>query len=386
MGHSRLPLIAGLMAFLMACDPAAPEATTFPIENCRKVELIDAHTSKKLRGAEDLVVHPDGDRVILSVYDRWATEKALRTASDNVPHGGLYSLPTDKLELLPGQVRVKRLTRNFKNEPDFHPHGIDIFRTGDGTVLLASVTRTFKQSAAQSPLRKSVIIDIFSLTDDLAEHRVRVGSERLCNANDVAFIDRATILVTTDHRACTGFAKLTEQILGRKSSTILLVRPPQDDDQELSTITTYKEGFRFANGIAKASNEDRLFIAATREKIIYQSKETTLTGTLGTVTGALPVPGHPDNLSMTPSGTVIAALHPNLIKLSLYRYHLPGGKSAGSKIVSVDPDLSVSETLFSDRSGKTFSAATSAVMLGDWLIAGSVADAGVLVCKRTKGP
>ena len=92
------------------------------------------------------------------------------------------------------------------------------------------------------------------------------------------------------------------------------------------------------------------------------------------------VPGAPDNVTFAGDGDVIAALHPNLIRLALNR-KLGLGK-AGSRIVRINAQSHDADLLFDDPSGAVFSAATVGVETDLGLVAGSVTDAGVLVCEK----
>ena len=121
-------------------------------------------------------------------------------------------------------------------------------------------------------------------------------------------------------------------------------------------------GLGFANGLAG------FYVAETRGARLRHSLD-------------LPIdlPGGPDNLNWDPFGGLIAALHPSLYRLAAYRYGYHD--TAPSRIVRVDLDRTV-EVLFDDPGGKLFSGASAAVLADGILAAGSIRDAGLLVCRK----
>ena len=72
-------------------------------------------------------------------------------------------------------------------------------------------------------------------------------------------------------------------------------------------------------------------------------------------------------------------MHPSLYRLAAYRHGY--FDTAPSRIVRVDLDRKV-EVLFDDPAGEVFSGASVAVMSGGTLVAGSMRDAGLLVCRK----
>ncbi len=378
--HISRAICIAFVSLLSACDKTATESTVFTDEQCKVIELVDSENAGVLRGIEDLALDPKGEHAILSVYDRWATEKAARAKAERLPHGGLYRLSLAELPRAPDRIRVERLTSGFEHEEDFRPHGIDVYASANGT-LVASITRSYRRgNTSASRWEKRVVLDIFRLEGSRAVHLLRMGAERFCNANDVSFLNENQLLVSSDGTACRGFSKTMEQLRGSKSGSVFLVRRPQNDNDQLASITEIVSDIYFANGIAVTSESDRAFIAATRGREILEIDGIEGFASERTRGSSFEVPGHPDNLTQLPEGRLLAALHPNLMRLGLYRYRQFGVSTAPSLIAEIDPARAQSRILFSDRTGHMFSAATSAIMGAGHLIAGSVADAGVLVC------
>ena len=78
-------------------------------------------------------------------------------------------------------------------------------------------------------------------------------------------------------------------------------------------------------------------------------------------------------------GGLVIALHPSMVQVAAYLHGLSG--TAPTRIVRLRPDESI-EVLFDDPDGALLSAATVGVLAGGVLVAGSAADAGVLVCRE----
>ncbi len=100
--------------------------------------------------------------------------------------------------------------------------------------------------------------------------------------------------------------------------------------------------------------------------------------------GRLALTDHPDNVALTPDNEIIVAAYTDLLDFAAYRFRWFGTDRVASKILAAGPSGSL-ETLFEDKEGALFSAASSAV-LSDLLIAGSAGDAGLLVCQKGKTP
>jgi hypothetical protein len=92
---------------------------------------------------------------------------------------------------------------------------------------------------------------------------------------------------------------------------------------------------------------------------------------------AVDLPGAPDNLTASTEGLVIA-LHPSLLRLWPY---LAGWSEHAPTRIALVRDGGAVELLYDDPAGARFSAATTAVLADGRLIAGSVRDAGLLVCR-----
>ncbi|MEO0983152.1 MAG: hypothetical protein AAFX03_10925 [Pseudomonadota bacterium] len=350
----RLALAAAALA-LAACGGPRLGDPAFALHDCARHALIDADTGLPIVGAEDLAAHPDGRRVYVSAYDRLAVEAAVE-AGDPAPDGGLYVVDPMQLSAASSEVRSiiaspsKLVIQHLRG---LRPHGIAV--SGD---RLAMVNRLQRPGGALYPA-----IQQYEISGGAAELIDSRRSDTYCAANDLAF-DGDGLVISLDRKKCPGWA-FDERVLGvAKGRLVFYSRDGREED--------LVGGLKFANGVEVLS-DGRFAVAETRRNRIY-IREPDGSGR------RLKTPGGADNLTLAPDGRLIAALHPDLIRLGRYRY---GHRdTAPSRVIALDPDTGDIELLFEDRSGETFSGATAAVLMDGLLVVGSVRDAGLLVCRK----
>lgn len=329
-GLAALAALAAVAVWL--AWPVGGLAARFGAGDCSRLALADAGTGAAIRGVEDIARH--GDALILSAHDRLAADRGVART------GGLYRLPLAALSG-PGPVRVARLG----GTGHLDPHGIAVAGGRIAVILRRHGPRGHSGTDVVAA----------RLEGPRLTGAERIRDPALCAANDVAF-DGGRILVTLDRRDCPG-RSWRDMLLGGGGRMVALGPG--------GGIAPVLGGLAFANGVLAAA--DGPVVAETRA------------ARLRLATGrSVAVPGGPDNLSRGPGGRILAALHPDLIRLALYRHGWTG--RAPSRIVAVDPDTGAVEVLHDDPTGALFPAATVAVMAGGRLVAGSVRAAGLLVC------
>ncbi len=337
-------LTVGLLAACGGQDLGPPRYT---LEDCAVRRLADAETGWSVAGAEDLARLADG-RIVLSAYDRLAAEAALKDRGQP-PNGGLYAIQPDALaegDLTVGSIAAAGPSGGLR------PHGIDA--RGD---RIAVVNRSGGDGLAP-------ILEIYEVRDEGAKLIRSIDTAAYCAANDIAILDGGPLLISLDRAKCPGWA-FDERVFGARKAR--LVRHGLDDK-----TTTLAGGLFFANGVARLG-DDVLAVAETRAKQVRIID--------GDGAGAkLKTPGAPDNLTRAPDGRLVVALQPDLIAFARYRY---GRRDrAPSRIIALDPATGATELLFEDRSGDLFSGATVGLLTSDLLIAGSIRDNGLLVCRE----
>ncbi len=342
--------VASLCVALAACGRGATEPY-YAHADCRRIDLTDEKTGARIVGAEDMAFDSNGGRLIISAYDRRATEKATK-ASASPPQGGVYAVGVDALFDTQGPLPVTALIEADKFKNGLRPHGLD-FSEG----RLAFINRGYVRKDGRWRMAPSLV--------RVSDAGTIASKHAHCAANDVAVVGDS-FLATRDHAACGGLSRLLENALGQKKSGAYF-----DDGAALI------DGIAFANGVTVLT--DGFAVAATRENAVHIFRANTETGSRQFVADT---PGAPDNLSVSLNGDIIAALHTNLIRLGLNRSF--GIGKAGSRIARIDVETGEAKLLFDDPKAALFSAATVGVETDKGLVVGSVTDTGVLVCEKTK--
>lgn len=347
---------------LAGCGRGDIGAAVYPADQCRRVALKDAQTGAVLRGAEDLALDPVRGLLIVSAYDRRAVEKAARRNGAEPPEGGIYAVSLPALfDPSNAALEAASLIDPETVAGGLRPHGIH-YDAARGE--LAFVNRAYRRSGGK-----------WRMTPALERARLDGGAIEApaagalsCAANSVLATEQK-IYTSFDHGRC-GWRGGLEAVFNLKRSGLAL-----------DGVGPVYARAGFANGLAR-TGEGEIVMAATRESALLFFSETP-----GGVeeTARIGIPGGPDNLSLSHDGGVVAAAHPSLMRLALNR-KLGVGR-APSRIVKVEHDTRATRLLFDDPSGRLFSAATVAIETKEGLVAGSVTDEGLLVCRnREKGP
>ncbi|MEM1297741.1 MAG: hypothetical protein AAGH68_00580 [Pseudomonadota bacterium] len=321
--------LAGIWVFA----PPTELPAEFSEADCRRVSLADDVTGNLIIGAEDIALTPSENELLFTAHDR--------RAPDN-PSGGLYAVSTFALEAGESALTATRIYAGEDTDRAFRPHGFALSRDGS---RLALVNRPTSGSA-------EVLIGPVENLSWAPEERL--AGERLCRANDLSFTaDAAELYITLDRADCAPSAQ--DLIPGAASGRLARF--------DGTALTEPVLGLSFPNGLAGG------YVAETRAMQISQPGG-----------GAIRLPGGPDNLSVDQDGWIVAAVHPKLLQLWLYRSGWR--QTAPSRIVRVDPEDGEIRVLFDDTAGRLFSGATSAIYGNGLLVAGSAYDEGLLVCQE----
>ena len=123
-------------------------------------------------------------------------------------------------------------------------------------------------------------------------------------------------------------------------------------------------------------------MAATREAAVHvYSLDTPSASPTKAAARRIDVTGGPDNLTLLNNGDLLTAVHPSLMSIGLYRRQWFGRTRSPSRILRLNPQEETAQVLWQDLDGRIFSAATIAAVLGPYLLIGSVADDGLMVCR-----
>jgi sugar lactone lactonase YvrE len=168
-------------------------------------------------------------------------------------------------------------------------------------------------------------------------------------------------------------------VFGLSRAEVALVRLEEARDV---TVETLLPDLSFANGIAVAPDGATLAVAETRaDRVSFYDLPRLLSGDKAALRRRVRLPGGPDNLTWTPGGQVLAAVHPSLMDVGFARLRWFGYRRAGSQVSAIAPDSGETRSLLRDPDGKHINMATSAIILGDTLVASGVLDDALLACK-----
>lgn len=347
---------AAVLFFLGGCAREEIGDPRFTADECTRVALIDADTGASISGAEDFAYDAVGKRLFFSAYDRRAAEKAAKHRQMTIPNGGVYSAALSEIfSAETTSISAQPLAAPDDVAGGLRPHGISYDAHNDELVFINRTYQRLNNKWEMTPRLQRIGAngDVF----------IGAVDDAPCAANDVLVTMQQTF-TSFDHGRCDWRAGI-EDLFNLKRSGLALEGDKRVYDRAA-----------FANGLALTQN-GMIVMAATREKAVLVMKERS-----GAVEeyARFDLPGGPDNLSIANDGGIVAAAHPSLWRLGLNRKM--GLGKAPSRIVKIDPDTGAVEILFDDPSGQLFSAATIAVETPYGLVAGSVTDEGVLVCRE----
>ena len=350
----------------------------FDHRDCRKVKLWNSQHSYSVHGAEALALSANGSELFVSAYDRRS-----KTDAGIPPQGGLYAISMTELKSAQ-RIEVVSLSRHEQISGGFRPHGLAVFENGrDETILAVINRRYFSKELGKRSSRPA--IELFSRIRSSWQHTGTLQHPDLCRANDLAFADRDTLIISIDRSVCAGFT-ISEDVLGFSGGSLVKATiGPGGGLSKLQTIDI--AALNFPNGVADGGQDGAIHVALTKAaSIVSYNRQALLSDGVVKPIRNLQLPGHPDNLTVTNSKTdpeLIVAMYPSLPAFAAYRYRWFGTDRTASKIVSVDSGSKI-RTLFEDPEGDLFSGASSAVF-ETLLVAGSVGDEGLLVCEKENG-
>ena len=348
----RLIALAAL-ALASACARAEIGEARYAADQCQRVTLNDAQSGEAIRGAEDFAFDRDRQILFVSAYDRRAVEKAARKKREALPQGGVY--PVALASLFDPDVTALSVT-SLAAPGDIvgglHPHGISYDAANHELLFINRTYQRVGRTWKMTPQLQRIGAN--------GEVFVGAAASAHCAANDVVAA-KDNVLTSFDHGAC-GLGAGIENVFRAKRSGVM-----SDGGQSFNKAV-------FANGLAE--KDGAIYLAATRENALLVLQQTPDGISEAT---RVKLPGGPDNITVGEDGSVIAAVHPSMRAL-MFNRKFGIGKSP-SRIVKADVTSGEVEILFDDPKGKIFSAATVAVETQFGLVAGSVTDEGLLVCR-----
>jgi arylesterase/paraoxonase len=306
-----------------------------------------------LQGPEDFEVDAAHDTIIVSSTNR----RAPKDHPD--PRDGLYAIKLSDPTAAP--VKLTGVPK------DFHPHGITLYRGEKGEETLLAINHHRDGSQA---------VESFGLTydNDAAKLTARssVGGGLLLSPNDLAAVAADRFYVTNDHVTKTALGRFAEDYLLWPHADLLYFNGTS------FRISVQQMGF--PNGVLVTPDGSHVYVTMSNERRLIAFTREPFFGSL-TEIGSLSLPARPDNISADAQGRLIIAGRPSLMRDNAFR--ADPTKPSPSEVFRVSLDKSgvpqSYDTIFADDGGR-IGAASSAAMVGDKLLIGSVLDNKLLEC------
>lgn len=345
-----LALIAGLFIVWLWLRPTRQ----FPELQCEHKAL--TYKAQPLIGIEDMAYDSKNHQIYISAYDR-----------NTKTSGGIF-----RWDITHKDAEVIRLDLPHTDPNAYWPHGFNL-QQDDTQLRLSIIERDLSQGGdLNAHISQYIITEDETIT--LSE---RLKNKALCSSNnlitDITWprkIDATrSYYITQDHQSCHRGEQIIADIFSPRSAALLHWQENENEPDKIMKRLSY------ANGIAQTSKA--VYLAETR------AKRLTLLG-LGRKTkieklGHISLPGGPDNLTVNET-SIIAALHPNLIRYAAFRAGWGPRVKSRFSIISADNDFKTY-----DLSADLLSGATVALRVGRHIYLGSAFDKGIAACQLPEG-
>lgn len=331
-----LAMAVCLSGLLFGCNLRDP--LPIPIEDidCRKVEIAP--------GPEDFVldVWSGPPRLLVSSHDRRVPESS----------GGIYCFDI-------GTEATGEISRI--GEPEtlvaFKPHGMDIRKDGSQTLIYVILHDPYGRLK-----REENAIAVYRVEPEVLRFvELLEDAECLWSPNDLSVMPSGDIYVTNDVPGS------LSMYLRSESSEIAFY------DHREKAWKIVADGIAFANGIL--AEKDRVYVTATLGDAVMVYPRAA-DGSLGTPETLVRVKG-PDNLMRYKDSLLTTAHYDDLAFLD---HRKDPEKPAPSIVFRIRPELYTKDAVYVD-SGRTISAASTAMIFRNKLYISQVFDPYIVICK-----
>ena len=308
------------------------------IDQCRAVNVFP--------GTEDVTIDPELGIAFISADDRRATFAGAPV------QGGIYALKLD------GSDRVSKVSPDSFGE--FHPHGLSLWRSGDGMKRLFVVNHTSNNGDR---------IEIFDVgTGGALMHVESIAFDAMTSPNDVLGVGPRAFYVTNDKGIKEGFMSQVEAYLALPLSSLAYY-----DGQDGRIVA---RGLAYANGVNMSADGETVYASEFLGRRIDVYDRDAATGDLAK-TKSIPVKTGPDNIEIAADGALWVAGHSKVF--DFLKHAKDPAAIAPSHVIRVDPKTGIGEDALIDTGGLINGSSVGAVW-DDTLIVGAVFDDHVMVC------
>lgn len=257
--------------------------------------------------------------------------------------------------------------------PGFRPHGMSLYRAGDGTQRLFVISH---------PADGGHTVEVFEQAPSgLFRHVATRRDPLFVDPNAILAVGPDQFYVANDSGAASSFQRATELLFRRGLSPVVYV----DGD----TARVAAAGLKAAAGIAMSPDGTRVYVSETAGNRIAVYSRNPGTADLALLE-RLPVEGAPDNLNVDADGSVWIAAHAKVI--ALVRHFADATQRAPTRILRyVPPATAGGAPAAAQASGRLedvlvdpgdgISAGSVGAVYGRRLLIGSITERKLLDCR-----
>lgn len=296
--------------------------------------------------AEDIQIDRNRGIAYLSSLDRRALVRGEDVLGDVL-----------QIDLAGDPLRVEAALESAP--PFFRPHGMSLYRMGDGKLRLFVISH---------PPEQPHTVEIFELASmGRFVHVETIRDSLLVSPNAIVAVGPSQFYVANDKGASNLFERLRESVLRTGLSTLIF-----HDGASARVVAT---GLKSAVGLGISPDGLRVHAAETLGKRLAEYARDPLTGDLKFV-GHIELDGSPDNVNVDVDGTLWIAVHARL--LDLIRHFGDPQHHAPTTIVTYANDA-VRPVYVED--GSSISAGSVGAVFDGRLYIGSITEPVLRVCR-----
>lgn len=252
----------------------------------------------------------------------------------------------------------------MRSPAGFHPHGLSLYRAGDGSVRLFVVSH---------PKDQPHTIEIFeSSVNEPFKPVATITDPTLRSPNAVAAVGARQFYVANDSGAHNVWQRFAELVLRRGLSEVLYF-----DGESMRVVA---RGLKSATGIAVSADGLRIYVSETLGRRVRVYTRNAGTGELSFAED-IELESAPDNLNFDSDGNLWIAAHPKTFEL--VRHFIAADHPSPTQIFRWSPNAvgvpHLEEIMLDD--GRALSAGSVGAVLGKRLFVGSITEQKLLACR-----